>query len=397
MGLAVVALMFQRMKGLVCDFPPGAPPAPARLHLALTHADVGHPTPGLALGSPNLPRLAAMAAEVWGRGMERQGLDTAPALPKAHSAGVALLIGPTAGGRRGLDLLDQRGMLPCFDTPAIVQTVLRQRLAGGSLRTQPVFGDAALEGRMLRAHLGSKALGSLACAIIFVRPSRVHHRLRPARHDGPLVRMAERGAQQLMRLGDGPMAVPPVSTRGPVQRLGRNILWASEGQEGMTIKKRHRFPGLAPRELAQAARAHRAAYLGRDRGKDCAPVGVARAPLHAVAGVQRARGPCLVKGQERGRLEGTHGERRHEGIGEGNLGIVRTVSWQAGQAASNQAKERIGGQMLSYVWRHDGQGTPRHEHLKSFKSGVFSHGSLRKASSASIVITGLGGSAGIAV
>jgi hypothetical protein len=76
----------------------------------------------------------------------------------------------------------------------------------------------------------------------------------------------------------------------------------------MTIKKRHRFQGLATLELAQDAREHRAEYLGRDRVKDFAHVGVARDPLNAVDGVQIALGPFLVKGQERGRFEGKHGK-----------------------------------------------------------------------------------------
>src|SRR5262252_8824384 len=52
--------------------------------------------------------------------------------------------------------------------------------------------------------------------------------------------------------------------------------------------------------------------------------------------------------------------------------------------------------MLPDVRRNDGHGKPRHENLKSFKSRVFSHRGLRKASASDTVITGLGGSAGIA-
>src|SRR5262249_40383798 len=132
-----------------------------------------------------------------------------------------------------------------------------------------------------------------------------------------------------------------------------------------------------------------------------AHVRVARDPLNAVDGVQIALGPFLVKGQERGRFEGEHGKGRHERIAQGNLGIVKTVSGQAGKTAVHQAKQCIGGQMLTYLWRNDGHGKPRHENLKSlnlksFTLGVFSHRGLRKASSSDTVITGLGGSAGIA-
>jgi hypothetical protein len=63
---------------------------------------------------------------------------------------------------------------------------------------------------MILAQLGHKACGSIPFAIIFVRPIRVHNRLRHERNDGPLVRMDDRGAQPRMRIGDGPSAVHPV-------------------------------------------------------------------------------------------------------------------------------------------------------------------------------------------
>ena len=37
---------------------------------------------------------------------------------------------------------------------------------------------------------------------------------------------------------------------------------------------------------------------------------------------------------------------------------------QAGKAASDQMKERIGGEMLTDVRRHDGHGKPHHENSK---------------------------------
>jgi hypothetical protein len=61
-------------------------------------------------------------------------------------------------------------------------------------------------------------------------------------------------------------------------------------------------------------------------------------------------------------------------------------------------KERIGREMLPYLRRHDGHEKPCHENSKIVSvRGVLSHRSLRKASAAHPVITGLGGSAGIAV
>src|SRR5713101_4307319 len=43
--------------------------------------------------------------------------------------------------------------------------------------------------------------------------------------------------------------------------------------------------------------------------------------------------------------------------------------WDVVKAAVNQPKERIGGQMLTYLRRNDGHGKPHHENIKSFKSG----------------------------
>ena len=154
-----------------------------------------------------------------------------------------------------------------------------------------------------------------------------------------------------------------------MNRLGRKIPRAIQGQEIMAIKKCHRFKRLATLELPQDALEHGAEPLGGDRVKDFAHARVTRDPLNAVDGVQIPLSPFLVKSQERGRFEGEHGKGRHERIRSGNLGLANTVIWQAGKAAVHQAKERIGGQMLTYLRRDDGHGKPRHETLKSFKSG----------------------------
>src|SRR6266568_3695949 len=143
----------------------------------------------------------------------------------------------------------------------------------------------------------------------------------------------------------------------------------TKNENSYAIKKRHRFKRLATLELPKDAREHRAEPLGGDRVKDFAHVRVARDLLNAVDGVQIALGPLLVKSQERGRFEGEHGKGRPERIRSGNLGLANTVIWQAGKAAVHQAKERIGGQMLTSLRRNDGHGKPHHEKIKAFKSG----------------------------
>ena len=99
-----------------------------------------------------------------------------------------------------------------------------------------------------------------------------------------------------------------------MNRRGRKIRCAIEGQEIMALKERHRFQRLAALELPKDAREHRAEPLGGDRTKDLAHERVTRDTLNPVDGMHIALGPFLVKGEERGRFEGKHGERRHEGI-----------------------------------------------------------------------------------
>ena len=127
--------------------------------------------------------------------------------------------------------------------------------------------------------------------------------------------MNNRCTQHLLKIGDRTIAVDFVQTRCAVNGLGGKIFCPIERQSIVSIKKRHRFKGLATLELSKDALEQRADHLGGDRVKDCAHMRVARDPLTAVDGVQIALGPFLVKGEERGRFEGKHGKGRHERIG----------------------------------------------------------------------------------
>jgi hypothetical protein len=195
-----------------------------------------------------------------------------------------------------------------------VQTVCVQGLDVWSIRTQTVFGDDELEVGMILAQLGYKALGGITFTIILVRAITVDHRLRHERNDGPLVRMDDRGAQQLMKIGDRPIAVDFVQTGGTVNGLGGKIFCPIERQQIVPIKKCHRFKRLATLELPKDALEYRAEPLGGDGVKYLAHVGVTRNPRHPVDGVQIALDPLLVKGEERGRFEGKHRERGHQRI-----------------------------------------------------------------------------------
>ncbi len=107
---------------------------------------------------------------------------------------------------------------------------------------------------------------------------------------------------------------------------------------------------------------------GGDRIKVRAHGRVTRDALEPVAGVPMVLGPLLVTGEEPGRCEGNHGERRHEGIRSGN-GSLRTARLRDGrEAASDQAKERVGREMHAFVGSNHGHGAP-HENITSFKAG----------------------------
>jgi hypothetical protein len=303
------------------------------------------------------------------RRIERQVIDTAEAMDYPGGAVVSRRRGDMAGVLRGLDLLEQRGMIPCFDTQDVVQTVGAQGLDVGGMRTATVCGDEEREVGMILAQLGKKALGGMPFTIIFGRPIVPHNRFRHQGNHGTQVRMNHRGPQHLMQRGDRTIAVAFVQTRSTVNGLGGNICCPIERQSRVAIKKRHRFKGLPTLELPKDALEHRTEQLGGDRVKDFAPMRVARDALNAVDGVQMTLGPFLVKGQERGRFEGTHGTGRHEGIREGNVDITPVRIRDVGEAASDRVKKCIGREMLAFFGSNNGHGKPHHENITSCKSG----------------------------
>jgi hypothetical protein len=142
--------------------------------------------------------------------MQRHIIHKPQAVAHPCSAVVPCIIRDAPSMLRCLDLLEQIGMIPFFDTQDVVQTMRVQGFDVWSIRTQTVFGDDALEVGMILTQLGHKALGGITFTIILVRPITVDNRLRHERNDGPLVRVDDRGTSQLMRIGDGPIAVHPV-------------------------------------------------------------------------------------------------------------------------------------------------------------------------------------------
>ena len=60
-------------------------------------------------------------------------------------------------------------------------------------------------------------------------------------------------------------------------------------------------------------------------------------------------------------------ERRPQGIGEGNLSIDRAMLWDRVEAAANQAKERIGGEMLAFFGGNNRHGKLHHQNIHVFQ------------------------------
>jgi hypothetical protein len=84
--LNMIALVLQRLAGLVCNVPPGSSPSHTRRNMALTHASVGHPTAVWGLVIASLPVRDAMDPYVRMRRIERHGIDKTEALaPSART------------------------------------------------------------------------------------------------------------------------------------------------------------------------------------------------------------------------------------------------------------------------------------------------------------------------
>ena len=100
---------------------------------------------------------------------------------------MSLIRGHAAGVLRRRHLLEQKGMIAFFDPEDIVQSVVVQRLDVRSIGTQAVFGDDALEVRVILAQFEDKSFGGIPFTIIFARPIMFPDRFR---HGGITARMS---------------------------------------------------------------------------------------------------------------------------------------------------------------------------------------------------------------
>ena len=223
---------------------------------------------------------------------------------------------------------------------------------------------------MLLAPRGDKPCGGIPFPIVFLRAIAVHKRLGHERHDGPLVRMEKRGAQHLMRRGDGPMAVAPaVNTRHRASSWTKNTP-CHQGPRENGPPETPSVPapcraGVAERDLCTPG----ASTLGETGASIARRRGVARDALNPVDGVQMAFAPLLVKGEERGRFAGKHRACGHQRLRESNVGLAEAVIRDVSKTVSHQATEGISREMRACVGSNNGHEKPHHEHRKACKSG----------------------------
>ena len=138
-----------------------------------------------------------------------------------------------------------------------------QRLDVGGIGTEAVFGDDELEMGVILAQLGDEAFGGIALTIIFLRAILFDNGFGHQRNDFTAIRMEKRRPQQLVIIGDRPIAMDLVQTRGTVNRLRGKIPRAIEGHKIMVRQERPSLPapcraGVAERRAGTRGGATRA-------------------------------------------------------------------------------------------------------------------------------------------
>ena len=247
--LKMIALVFQRIEGLVFDLPPGASSPHEPIHVALAHAYDSHPTEVLELVLAYLPGLDEMDLPVRIRLIERHVIDQAKAMDNPGGAVMSFIIGDAPSLLRCLHLLEQIGLVAFFDPQNGVKIVVLQDLKMRSIGTQAVFADDDLEVGVILTQFGNEPFGGRALTIICVCSILLPDRFRHHGDHFPPIRMDNRRAQQLLRICHATVPVGLLQTRRAVNRLRGKITRPLERQQVVAITVRHRFQRLAALEL----------------------------------------------------------------------------------------------------------------------------------------------------
>src|SRR5262249_30780237 len=104
------------------------------------------------------------------------------------------------------------GMIAFLDPQDVVQTVGMEGGDRWGIGTQTVFGDNALEVRVILAQLGYEALSGMPFTIIFPHAIVLQNRFGHQRNHGTHVWMDNRGAQHLVTVRNRPVAVDLLET-----------------------------------------------------------------------------------------------------------------------------------------------------------------------------------------
>ena len=365
--LNLVARIFQRIARRMFTRPPRPATAHELRDRTLTHAQVRHPTAGLDLVLAALPIREAMDLYGRSRGRERHVVHQAKAMDHTCSAVVPLRRGPTSSLLGSLHLVEHIGRIAFFAPEEIMTTIIVPGLDVGGMGTATVFGDDALERRVSLAQCDDAALGRMAFTLIFLSAILFHHGFRHQRNPCTHVRMDDRRAQPLVLRGARTVAVDRVETRGTGHRLGGTRPRASKRHSRGVRQKGPRFQRLPALSWPQDTLAQRAARLGRPRIASLSHPRIARHACHAVDRPQSALCSRFIQSEERRRWQGQQGERRPQGIGEGNLCIGRAMIWDSVEAATHQAQERIGGEMLAFFGGNTHHGKPHQQNIQVFQ------------------------------
>jgi hypothetical protein len=160
-----------------------------------------------------------------------------------------------------------------------------------------------------------------------------------------------------------------VQARGTGNGLGGTRPRALPRHSIVVIQKGHRFQRLPALSWPTNALQQWAEHGGRARIESRPHPCLARNACYAIDRLHIPLSALFVKSEQRRGLQGKQSKRRHEGIGSGDRCIKRARRWKRSEAASEQAQERIGRQMLASFGSDNRHGIPRHGDLQPFLCG----------------------------
>jgi len=330
------------------------------------------------------------------RGLERPSMDQPHAMATPWSAVVSRSRGPAPGMLRRLPGLAPQGLLACLDPEESVQSVVGPGLEGRRMGTQAVCGDEARAGGWSwRRVLTNRVAACRAPALVSVPscrplgaglrgiPARMAGWRRAASHSGGADGTAPwRGAVGTHEAPGRVVEAPsPVPSRARHEGPARHVIAASAvprwrgrttlvptgrspvGETGARMARR----GVAPGTRAMPSRV------------GTGPAARAWSKAQSAGAVRDTMAPADLRASVQDRSTASP-------RGSGRVAQPRRTT---GKSASAERGWRAWGATMAL-------GYPITRTAPRASQGVWSHRCVRKASASDPVLTGLGGSAGIA-